>query len=193
MKKKAAVFLFSLCPLVPAASTLANGIVLSAAVVWLFVFGLAFREIIRRIAAGSAGPYLELTCLAGSATLFNIVLQLFFPLISVSLSLFAYLSAFSCVLLVSIDNYAYNSGKFAPVFGFIPVILCFSAMRELAGQGSVSLPTPSGIARFVVFPAFDRWGIGFWGTSAGALLMLGTLVCAVTFMDRRESAKKRNE
>lgn len=193
MKKKTAVFLFALCPLVPAASTFANGLVLAAATLWLFCLGLAFREIIRRINAGSAGPYLELSCLAGSATLFNLLLQFFFPVLAVSLSLFVYLTAFSCVLLVSVDNYSYNSGKFVPAFPFIPVLLGFSLVRELVGRGTVSFPVPTGITVISVFPAFDRWGLGFWGTSAGALIMLGALVYAVTFSDRHESAKKRNE
>lgn len=193
MKKKAAVFLLALCPLVPAASTLANGLVLSAATVWLFCVALAFREIVRRIPAGTAGPFLELTCLAGSAALFNTLLQILFPVMSVSLSLFVYLTAFSCVVLVSVDNYAYNSGKFVPVVPFVPVLLVFSATRELAGQGSLSIPAPTGISRVQIIPGFDRWGLGFWGTSAGALLLLGLIVFAVTYVDRRESSKKRNE
>lgn len=193
MKKKAATFLFALCPLVPAASTFANGIVLASAFLWLLCWGLAFREIIRRLDTGSAGPYLELTCLAGSATLFNLLLQLFFPVLAISLSLFVYLSAFSCVLLVSVDNYSYNSGKFVPVFPFIPVLLGFSCVRELIGHGSISFPVPSGVHVISVFPLFERWGLGFWGTSAGAFILLGILVYAVTFMDRHESARKRNE
>jgi Na+-translocating ferredoxin:NAD+ oxidoreductase RnfE subunit len=192
MKKNTAVFLFALCPLVPAASNLAYGIVLAAACIWLLCWGLIFREIVRLINAGNAGPFVELACLAGSATLFNLLLQLFFPVLAISLSLYVYLSAFSCVLLVSIDNYSFNSGKFVPVFPFVPVLLGFSAFRELLGHGTISFPVPSGITHLDVFPAFEYWGIGFWGTSAGALILLGILVYAVTFIDRKASGRKRN-
>ena len=74
MKKNTAVFLFALCPLIPAASRLAYGIVLGFELIWIFLIGIVFREIVRKIDAGKASPYVELACIAGSATIFSFLL-----------------------------------------------------------------------------------------------------------------------
>lgn len=192
MKKNTAVLLLALCPLVPAASRLAYGIILSLSIVWLFLLGIFFREVVRKIDAGKAGPYIELSCLAGSATVFTLLLQIFFPVLYVSLGFYVYLSAFSCVLLASIDLFSARDLKYLPVLPFIPLLLFFSCVRELLGNGTISVPVFTGILELTVFPEFSYWGLGFWGTSGGAIILLGIFTWLAKFIQRRVSSHRRN-
>ena len=185
MKKNTVVFLFALCPLIPAASRLAYGIILGFELIWIFLIGIAFREIVRKIDAGKASPYIELVCISGSATVFSFILQWFSPILFVSLGLYVYLTAFSFLLLLSIDFFSIEKNNFLPVVPFIPFLVCFSCLRELMGSGTISLPVPKGILEIPVLPSFDLYGISFWGTSGAALILLGIFGWASKYLYRR--------
>jgi Na+-translocating ferredoxin:NAD+ oxidoreductase RnfE subunit len=191
MKKKPAIFLFALCPLVPAASRLSYGIVLSLAMLWILLWGFLFREIVRRMNAGKAGLYIEFTCLAGSATVFTALLRLFSPVLALSLGLYVFLAAFSGILLVSIDFFSVKGKPFLPALPFVPFLALFSCIREILGTGTVSFPTPDGMTEIPVIPAFETCGLGFWGTSCGALILLGIFAWIVKFSRRRIASYKR--
>lgn len=191
MKKRPAIFLFALCPLVPAASRLSYGLILSLAMLWMLAWGFVFREIVRRMNAGRAGLYIEFTCLAGSATVFTMLLQLFSPVLALALGFYVFLAAFSGILLVSIDFFSVKGKSFLPVLPFIPFLVVFSCIREIAGTGTISFPSPDGITELNVIPAFDTYGLGFWGTSCGALILLGIFAWIVKFSRRRIASYRR--
>ena len=191
MKKKTAIFLFALCPLVPAASRLSYGIVLSLAMLWILAWGFLIREIVQRMHAGRAGLYIEFTCLAGSATVFTVLLRLFSPILALSLGLYVFLAAFSGILLVSIDFFSVRGKSFLPALPFIPFLAIFSCIREILGSGTISFPTPDGMTEITVIPAFETYGLGFWGTSCGALILLGIFAWIVKFARRRIASYRR--
>lgn len=191
MKNNTVAFLFALCPLVPAAVRLSYGIVLTVAFLWFLLTGLGIRELVRKLRTGDAGPYIEMVGIAASATLFTLALQWLCPILSVSLGLYVYLTAFSFIILVSIDFGSLKNGSFIPVLPFIPMLLAFSAIRELLGFGTVSLPTQTGIFEFTVIPGFDFWGLGFWGTAAGAFFLLGIATWLIKFRQRKAFAARR--
>ncbi len=192
MKPGNIFFLFALFPLIPASSTLAYGIVISIAIVWYFLSGILCKRLVSMIDAGPAGIVAELVCLGGSASLFLCFLRAFSPLIAVSLSLYAILSGFTFVLLVSIDRFPEISGFQIPVLRFIPFYLLFSALRELLSFGSLSVPVRSGTMTFPILPAFDSYRLGFWGTTGGALILLGLIAWLAKYLNRRISAYRRN-
>jgi len=192
MKRNPVVFLFSLCPLIPAASRLAYGLILGIALLWYFLSGLIFREMIRKMQPGDSGPFLELICLAGSATLYQTALQFLFPVLSVSLFLYVYLSALSYLLLLSIDSFPVPAGQFIPVVAFVPLLILFSAFREFMGSGTISLPVPGGLHEILVFPGFSDWGLAFWGTAGGALILLGIMAAIAKLVRRRLAGFRRN-
>jgi Na+-translocating ferredoxin:NAD+ oxidoreductase RnfE subunit len=192
MKKNSAVFLFALCPLIPAASRLAYGIVLGFELIWIFLIGIVFREIVRKMNAAKASPYIELACIAGSATIFSFILQWFSPTIFISLGLYAYLTAFSYLLLLSIDYFSIEKNNFLPVVPFIPFVIVFSCLREILGTGTISLPYPKGILEITVLPFFSSFGLSFWGTSGGALILLGIFGWASKYLNRRISNFRRS-
>ena len=192
MKKNAVVFLFALCPLVPATARFAYGIILCLATCWYFFTGILFRTLVKKINVGEAGPYIELVCLASSATLFYLVLQGFFPILSVSLGLYVFISAFSYLLLIGIESFSTDTVSTNPLIPFIPVLVFFSAIREILGFGTLSIPVPAGLHEIVIFHEFATWGLGFWSTSGGALILLGFLAWFFKYVNRRISSFRRN-
>ncbi len=173
MKRNTGLFLFALCPLIPATAKFSYSLIMAVALVFFFFTGLLFREIIKRIDGGSSGSLLELACLAGSSSFFVSALHAAYPVLAVTLEMYVYVTAFSFVLLLSVDSFSYRSINVPPVIAFIPIMIGFAAIRELIGCGVISLPTPSGIVELPVFERFGFSVVRFWGTTGGALILAG--------------------
>lgn len=192
MKPANLFFLFALFPLIPGSATLAYGIVLSGAILWYFFTGILCKRLVILMEIGSAGTIAELTCLAASASMYLGLLRFIAPFFAVALSFQVILSAFAFVLLVSIDRFPGIRAVYAPVIRFIPFYLFFSAFRELLAFGSLSLPTRDGIWSIPILPSFEYYRLGFWGTTGGALILLGFITWFAKFMNRRVAAYRRN-
>lgn len=192
MKKNTVIFLFALCPLVPVSSRLVYALVIALALCWYFIAGVAFRELVRKLDIGTAGPTMELVSLAFSATVYYLLLQWLIPVLSVSLGLYVFVSAFSYLLLLGIDTFSSDSIESVPLMQFIPTLIFFSAIRELLGFGTVSIPSTDGAMIITVLPGFEFYGLGFWRTTGGALILLGIIAWAVKYLHRRITAFRRN-
>ncbi len=173
MKRNSGLFLFALCPLIPATSRLAYALVMAGAMVFYYLTGIICREAIRRIEGLNSGNILELVCLAGASALYSSILRALYPLLATSLELYVYAAAFSFLLLLSIDSFNHTAMKMPQIIVFVPVFISFAGLRELIGCGTVSLPSPSGLIEIDVFGRIGFSVIRFWGTTAGALLLAG--------------------
>ncbi|HHU36161.1 MAG TPA: hypothetical protein GXZ47_02915 [Treponema sp.] len=173
MKKKLSLFLFSLCPLIPATSRFAYALIFSAAILFYYGAGILFRELVKKLDSQSFGQLLELVGLAGTAALFFGILNGVYPLLALSLELYIYLSAFSYLLLISITMDHGTSDSFSPIILFIPLLLLFSAIREIFGLGTISFPVYSGFIEFTLIPPRNSLIFRFLGTGGGALMLTG--------------------
>lgn len=173
MKNKHSLFLFSLCPLIPATSRFAYALIFSVAILFYYGSGILFRELVKKFNSQSLGRFLELIGLAGTAALFYGILNGVYPLLALSLELYIYLSAFSYLLLISITMNHGNSDSFSPIILFIPFLLLFSAVREVVGLGTISFPAYSGFIEFVLIPSSNSMIFRFLGTGGGALMLTG--------------------
>lgn len=191
MKNTPVIFIFALCPLIPAASNFAYALIFGLAFLWYLAAGIFFREIVKKIDAPEVGPYIELSGLAASVALFSSIASFFFPTIVSSISLYLYVSAFSYLLMISIDGYSLEKINISPIIAFIPFMIFFSAFRELIGQGTITLPGKGGLIIHHILPAFPQWGIGFWATSGGSLILLGLITWAGKYVQRKVRSLRR--
>jgi len=192
VKRGSLFFMFALFPLIPVSSTFAYGIVLTVALIWFFLAGLLFRRLSALTQSGQAAPIVELVCLAGAASLFIEILKALSPILAVTLSFHVILSAFTFALLVSIERFFGTDILHSPILRFVPFFLAFSALRELLSFGSLSIPVREGIRAFPILPNFDFYRLGFWGTTGGALVLLGFIAWFTKYLNRRLAAYRRN-
>lgn len=191
MKNKSLLFLLALCPLIPAASRFAYGIVLSAAILWYLISGVLFKELFKKITPQKKSTYPELVTTAASATIFHLTLQAVSPILASNLSLYLYISAFSYLLIMNIELFSIYKPFSGSIVLFLPLMLGFSLLREIVGSGTISLPSSDGLLIISIFPHFSDWGLGFWGTSGGALIILGLISWIITYLNRRSTIQKR--
>lgn len=192
MKRGNVIFLFALFPLVPVSGNLAYAAVVSLGLLWFFASGLVFRFIVARVDLGTAGPAAELVGLGGAAAIYLQLLRFYSPILALALGFYVFLSAFTFLLLVSIDGFGAGKSHHVPVIRFIPFFIAFSALREILSFGSLSLPVREGLLSFSIPYLGEAYRLGFWGTSGGALILLGTITWLFKFLNRRTSSYRRN-
>ena len=192
MKKITVVFLFALCPLIPVSARFAYGLILAVAMCWYLVAGIIVRELVKRLDIGATGPTVELVSLALSATAFYLALSAYSPVNSVSLGLYILITAFSYLILLGIDTFTPDNAVTVPLLQVVPVLLFFSALREILGFGTISLPVPDGLRLIEILPGFSGYGLGFWGTTGGALILLSFLAWTIKYLHRRIGTFRRN-
>lgn len=192
MKNKLSIFLFALCPLIPATSRFAYGLIFSVAILFYYGSGILLRELVKRVDDGPLGQVLELSGLAGTAALFYGILGGVYPLLALSLELYIYLSAFSVILLISLTSKSINSDSFSPVVIFIPLLIAFSLIREVLGLGTISIPVYSGFLEITVIPPDNPWITRIIGTGGGALILAGLFSFLLKRIFTRKGAVPRS-
>ncbi|ULQ60023.1 hypothetical protein K7I13_01420 [Brucepastera parasyntrophica] len=175
MNKKNTLFLFALCPILPAASNLGYGTILSCLILWLFLSSYILQKIIGRLELQKASKGIELMGLACSLSLFQVVLQGIFPVLIVSLELYIILTAFSFFIIENLSAALFESRLFPQLPFFVLFILLFSLVREFFGYGTISVPVPDGLYTITVFENLPKV-TGFWGTTGAAFILLGFIV-----------------
>lgn len=178
--KSMTIFMMGLCPLIPAASNFAYGLILACSVWILFFSGLLAELITETFEIGTGNQeqqkikYLFVNiCIIVAAAFFNFLLQGLFPVIQGALQIYIYITGFSYIIVLSLENYYSNVESLEFPAGYSILILLISFLRELFAFGSISLPSTSGFFS-LKFPYLSvNPPIRFLGTTAGAFILLG--------------------
>ena len=184
MKKRTQFFLFALCPLIPLSSRFAYGLVISIALFWLYFFAILMRKLVKPFVPEKVRFWIELACLGFITTLFITILKAIYPVLVISCEFYIYLAIFSCMLQGIGDSLASYPQT---VFPLIPFILAFSAVRELFGFGGLSFPSYTGFIEIPILPQFPYYSVRFWGTTGGALILLGGICWFCNYLGHKLS------
>ncbi len=167
------VFIFGMCPLIPASSNFAYGIIM-AVMVWLVFFsGILARLVAKSLEMQkSANIFISLFVIL-MATIFNFLLQGIFPIMQGALQLYIYILSFSYIIFLCLQDYYSNVESLEFPASYSVLLLVISLFRELFAFGSISIPLPSEFFSFKVLFFFEQAPFRFLGSNAGALIMLG--------------------
>lgn len=184
------IFMLGLCPLIPAASNFAYGIIIASTVWILFFSGLFASMIADFIGLGSINKFSEtergLNIYANklkyifinlfiifAASFFNFLLQGIFPIIQGALQIYIYITSFSYIVFLSLDDYNNNVESLAIPINYSILVLVFSLLRELFAFSSISVPSTSGLLSLHIPYFYEHSPFRFFGTTAGSCILLG--------------------
>jgi len=171
MKNRAAIFFLGLCPIIPASAHLAEGLILAGEFLFLFITSILYNTVRIRLKVSHFAYFFHYTSIIIATAFYHALLQMCFPLLIFQLSLYIYISAFSYILIKSVDNYYQHNRAYDIPLLYAILIIAASAIRELFAFGTLSLPAPSGLLSIQIIPL--PLPLRFFGSSAGMLIMLG--------------------
>ena len=199
MKKKSHIVYMAaaISILLPATGIFAIGIIICVAMLFITFFGTIFNRIIRNLVSKDSAIFYQFAISILLCTIFNQLLTLFSPVLSIYMGFTIYLVAFSSMI---IGFFASDNQKdFSDVLShniintlkFCLLTLFFFFLRDYIGYSTFTLPSPFGFIEYKL-PSFHQYYKSFfWGSIPCAIVLLALSLTLITFINRRFDIVRR--
>ena len=199
MKKKSHIVYMAaaISILLPATGRFAIGIIICVAMLFITFFGTIFNRIIRNLVSKDSAIFYQFVISILLCTIFNQLLTLFSPVLSIYMGFTIYLVAFSSMI---IGFFASDNQKdFSDVLShniintlkFCLLTLFFFFLRDYIGYSTFTLPSPIGYIEYKL-PSFHQYYKSFfWGSIPCAIVLLALSLTLITFINRRFDIVRR--
>lgn len=199
MKKKSHIVYMAaaISILLPATGRFAIGIIICVALLFITFFGTIFNRIIRNLVSKDSAIFYQFVISILLCTIFNQLLTLFSPVLSIYMGFTIYLVAFSSMI---IGFFASDNQKdFSDVLShniintlkFCLLTLFFFFLRDYIGYSTFTLPSPFGFIEYKL-PSFHQYYKSFfWGSIPCAIVLLALSLTLITFINRRFDIVRR--
>ena len=165
------IFFLGLCPLIPLAARVADGLLFIGEFWCLFAAGRAGRWAISYFKIKKHSPLLVYLIILLAAGLYVQAVGCLFPVPVMTREAYLYIAALSYILSISIGKYQTTGDSLGLPLAYSLLLLGVSVIREVLAFGTLSLPTPAGLWSIRIMPG--RESLQFWGSTAGILMLLG--------------------
>ncbi|MEO6068249.1 MAG: electron transport complex subunit RsxE [Gemmatimonadota bacterium] len=183
------VQMLGLCPAMAVSNSLANGIAMGIATMFVLTGSSLLISLVRKSIAGEVRLTSYILIIATFVTVADLLLAASFPGISKALGPFVPLIVVNCIILGRAEAFA---GKVAPLraladgigmgLGFTLVMSLISAVRELLGSGSL-------LGVKVLGPHFEPWVIMV--LPPGGFLTLGIIFLVMGWHGARQARRAK--
>ena len=199
MKKKSHIVYMAaaISILLPATGRFAIGIIICVSMLFITFFGTIFNRIIRNLVSKDSAIFYQFVISILLCTIFNQLLTLFSPVLSIYMGFTIYLVAFSSMI---IGFFASDNQKdFSDVLShniintlkFCLLTLFFFFLRDYIGYSTFTLPSPFGFIEYKL-PSFHQYYKSFfWGSIPCAIVLLALSLTLITFINRRFDIVRR--
>lgn len=199
MKKKSHIVYMaaSISILLPATGRFAIGIIICVAMLFITFFGTIFNRIIRNLVSKDSAIFYQFVISILLCTIFNQLLTLFSPVLSIYMGFTIYLVAFSSMI---IGFFASDNQKdFSDVLShniintlkFCLLTLFFFFLRDYIGYSTFTLPSPFGFIEYKLPSLHQYYKSFFWGSIPCAIVLLALSLSLITFINRRFDIVRR--
>ncbi len=172
-QNNSAVFIFGMCPLIPATANFAYGLIMAVAVWIIFFSGILANLVAEMLEIKKLKSIFVNLFIISLATIFNFLIESIFPIIHGGIKIYIYILCFSYIMFLSFKNYYKDGGDLELPASYSIIILILSSIREFFAFGTISFPVPSGFFT-INFPYFsENTPFRFFGTTAAAFIILG--------------------
>lgn len=171
--------LLGLCPAIAVSGNFASGSTIGLGLLVSMVFLGLIIPFIRRFFPERLWAAMAFALAAIIAALYSALVEAYSPLLATVTGLFLPLIAVNCLVLSTLrkairkDEGLWNWLLPSSLLYFVSLLL-ISALREILGSGSLTLPLPPGFANTVAI--FPEAPLRLLSTPAGGFILLGFLV-----------------
>ncbi len=180
--------LLGMCPTLAVTTSAVNGLSMGLAVMFVLNFSSLVVSLIRKVVPSQVRIAVYTIIIATFVTLADVFLKANYPSISKSLGPYVPLIVVNCIILGRAEAFASKNTPVKAVMdslgmsiGFLWGLILLGGIREILGNGSFFGITLLG-------PGFEKWVVMV--LPAGAFLVLGLLVAAMNFIEKRKTKVK---
>jgi electron transport complex protein RnfE len=186
------ITLLGLCPSLAITDRVSKALGMSAAV-FLVLLGTNFLvSLVREHVSERWRIPVFVTIIGSLATVVNLVMQTYTPVLYHSLGIYAQLIAVNCIILGRADSFARSNRVGRSVLdaigmgiGFTLSLLLLALIREVLGHGTITLFPLGSFSGVIKIPGLSDSPIRVVGLAAGAFLVFGYLKAFFNFVAAR--------
>lgn len=184
--------------LVPATGRFATGIIACLSVIFISFFGTIISQIITNLVPKNTSILYQFFVVVLLGTIFNELLKIFSPVLSIYMYVTVYLTAFSSMIIgfffntdSEMDFQQRLSHTMKNTFTFCLFALIFFFLRDYIGYQTITFPVQSGFLEYKL-PTLNLFTHSFfWGSIPFAIFLLGLTLSLITFISRRFDIVRR--
>ena len=183
--------------LLPATGRFAIGIIICIAMLFITFFGTIFNRIVRNLVSKDSAVFYQFVISILLCTIFNQLLALYSPVISIYMNFTVYLAAFSSMIIgffTSDEEKDFSdvlSHNMLNTLKFCLLTLFFFLIRDYIGYSTFTLPGQFGFIEYTIPSIHQYYKSFFWGSIPCAIVLLALGLALITFISRRFDIVRR--
>lgn len=183
--------------LLPATGRFAIGVIICVAMIFITFFGTIFNRIIRNLVSQDSAVFYQFVISILLCTIFNQLIVLYSPVLSIYIGFTIYLAAFSSMIIgfftseIQKDFSDVLSHNMINTLKFCLLTLFFFLLRDYIGYSTFTLPGPDGFIEYTLPSIHLYYNSFFWGSIPCAIVLLALGLALITFISRRFDIVRR--
>lgn len=194
------ILVLGLCPALAVSNTVANAIGMSAATFFVLLCSNMIISLLRNVIPEEIHIPAYIVIIASFVTIVELLMAAYFPDLSDSLGIYIPLIVVNCIILGRAEAFASKNtvldsflDAITMGIGFTFGLILIALVRESLGTGTITLFPSGDWDGKILVPLLNKYPIGVFTLSAGALFVMGYLQGIVqalkNVIDRRRGIK----
>lgn len=190
------IILLGLCPVLGVSTQVVNALGMGAAVIFVLLGSNLLVSLLKNFIPEKIRIPSYIVIIASFVTIVDLVMQAFFPPLSKSLGVFVPLIVVNCIILGRAEAFANKNTVGKSILdalgmgvGFTLALLLISFIREVVGNGTITLFPIGGFDGEIRIPVLYDAPIRVIALASGALLVMGLLKALFNWMELKNKEK----
>lgn len=191
------IVLLGLCPALGVSTRVINSLGMGAGVIFVLLGSNIFVSLLKNFIPEKVRIPSYIVIIASFVTIVEMIMQAYIPALYDSLGVFVPLIVVNCIILGRAEAFANKNSVWMSIIdalgmgiGFTLGLLLLSTVREVLGNGTVTLFPIGSFDGIIEIPFLSKSPVRVIGLAAGALLVMGYLKAFFNYISlKKESVK----
>lgn len=190
------IIMLGMCPTLAVTTQVVNAISMGAGVTFVLLFSNIFISLLKNAIPNSVRIPCYVVVIASFVTVVEMVFHAYLPAVYEALGVYLPLIVVNCIILGRAEAFANKNNVINSAFdaigmgiGFTLALTLISTIREVLGNGTITLFAMGNFNGVITVPFFSKWPLRVMTLAAGALLLMGYLKAFFNWMTDKKQVK----
>lgn len=176
------IIMLGMCPTLAVTTQVVNAISMGAGVTFVLLFSNIIISLLKNSIPNSVRIPCYVVVIASFVTVVEMVFHAYLPAVYEALGVYLPLIVVNCIILGRAEAFANKNNVINSAFdaigmgiGFTLALTLISTIREVIGNGTITLFAVKDFNGVITVPFFNEWPFRVMTLAAGALLLMGYL------------------
>lgn len=190
------IIMLGMCPTLAVTTQVVNAISMGAGVTFVLLFSNIFISLLKNAIPNSVRIPCYVVVIASFVTVVEMIFHAYLPSVYEALGVYLPLIVVNCIILGRAEAFANKNNVINSAFdaigmgiGFTLALTLISTIREVLGNGTITLFAMGNFNGVITVPFFSKWPLRVMTLAAGALLLMGYLKAFFNWITDKKKIK----